>query len=77
MPHPVNRDEQSLRRSLKRLLRSKPQPSMEYCANCGSVCEHLPAQFWLYGEDEAFSIGLPFCPHCNPELFSRVPPVVQ
>ena len=75
MPQCIKNDERSPGGSLKKFLnlQSKIEPGTQYCAGCGSVCMHLPATFWLDGDEETFSIGLPFCPHCNPELLSRVP----
>lgn len=76
MPQCIKRkgDDRSLRGSLKQFLyvQSQIKPSAKYCTDCGSVCMYLPAQFWLDSDEETFSIRLPFCPHCNPELLSRV-----
>jgi hypothetical protein len=64
----------NLLRSLKAFLRlrSKERPRTTHCTDCGSVCMNLPAQFWLYGEEEQFSIPLPFCPQCHPEFLSQL-----
>jgi hypothetical protein len=77
MRQALSKDKRTLRRSLKAFLhlRSKAHPATKYCADCGTVCTHLVAQFWLDGDAEAFSIPLPFCPRCNPELLSRAPAV--
>lgn len=75
MPELSRKDDESLSDSLKQFLdiQSKAQRRTIYCAGCGSVCMHLSAEFWLDGDEETFSIGLPFCPHCNPELLTRAP----
>jgi len=77
VPPRIKESNQSLRGSLKQLLnfQSKVQPSTKHCANCGSLCMHLPAEFWFDGDEETFHIWLPFCPDCNPELFARMPAV--
>jgi hypothetical protein len=70
----VNPEDQELRGFLKQFLdlKSKAKPSAKDCARCGSSYEHFLTQFWLDGDDQTFSIWLPFCPRCNPELLSRV-----
>lgn len=75
MPQRSKTEKQNLRSSLKQFLnlQSKIEPSTKYCTDCGSVCMHLPATFWLDGDQESFSIWLPFCPDCNPEFFARMP----
>ena len=75
MPQLINRDQRSLRGSLRQFLnlQSKTEPGTKYCTGCGSVCMYLPTEFWLDSDEETFSIRLPFCPHCNPDLLSRVP----
>jgi hypothetical protein len=77
MPQLIEKDDRSRRRSLKEFLylRSRAQRRTEFPTDCGSLCAYLPAQFWLDGDEEVFSISLPFCPHCNPEILSRVPAV--
>ena len=71
----IKEDGRSLRGSLKRFLdrQSKMERRTEYCTRCGSVCMYLPTQIWLDGDEDTFSLGLPFCPHCNPELIARKP----
>ena len=77
MPQLFDKDDRSLIDSLKQFLsvQSKAQPSLQYCGSCGSVCMHLPTNFWLEGDEQPFTIWLPFCPDCNPELFARMPAV--
>lgn len=77
MPELSNKNDRSLSDSLKEFLslQSEAQPGTEYCAGCGSVCLHLSTKFWLEGDEETFSIWLPFCPHCNPEFFTRMPAI--
>lgn len=72
MQQPLGNNGRAFRRSLKEFLRGEAKPSTKYCVDCGSVCAHLPAQFWLDGDEEKFDVSLPFCPHCNPELLSRL-----
>lgn len=79
MPRPDTSFEHSMRRSLKAFLRhrSKDQPTKTRCTRCGSICMQLPTQFWLYGDEETFSIPLSFCPRCNPELLSQAALVID
>ena len=74
MPQLAPNPKRKLLRSLKAFLRlqSKDRPRATRCADCGSICQHLPARFWLDGDDEMFTIPLPFCPQCNPELLSQL-----
>ena len=53
-------------------LQSKAPPATACCAQCGSVCIHLPTLFWLAGDEDSFCIPLPFCLRCNPQVFSGV-----
>lgn len=77
MPQLSNEDDRNLRDSLRRFLnlQSKTQTGTQLCGYCGSVCTDLPTNVWIEGDEEAFTIWLPFCPDCNPELFARIPTV--
>ncbi|MGH9495023.1 MAG: hypothetical protein ACRD3B_08505 [Candidatus Sulfotelmatobacter sp.] len=65
----------SLRDLLEEFLHLKSQeiPQPTYCAVCGSFHSYVFAQFTLDGdEDQAWSIPLPFCLLCHPELAGRM-----
>jgi len=74
MSQAINKDERSLRCSIKEFLdlQSKAPPVTACCAQCGSLCVHLPTLFWLDGDEDSFCIPLPFCLRCNPQVFSGV-----
>ncbi len=67
---------ESLRRPVKQLLQSlsNAQRIASYCVACGSACSHIEALFWLDGDDERFTLWLPVCTDCNPDLVSRAVP---
>lgn len=69
----LSTSQRSLRDSLKEFLefKSKTQPKVEFCRDCGSICFYLDFYFCLDDEENGWNIQLPFCPHCNPELARR------
>jgi hypothetical protein len=47
------------------------------CSHCGSKMQYLDGEFWLFGTDNTWSIFVPFCPTCEPELCKLSPGTVH
>jgi hypothetical protein len=41
------------------------------CSQCGELVVLKEATFWIYGEDEAWTIPIPICPSCEPGIAGK------
>jgi hypothetical protein len=42
-----------------------------YCPVCGNSFTFVDATFWIYAEDEGYTLPLPFCSACESEIFTK------
>jgi hypothetical protein len=52
---------------------SKVPASESYCSHCGSLHLYSDAQLWLEDSEQFWTIALPYCQYCNPEIPQRRP----
>jgi hypothetical protein len=43
----------------------------QHCLDCGSLLAYMHSYFWLVEDDHVWSVLVPCCRHCHPELTAR------